>query len=58
MMLLKNIPKSESIEFDKYQAPVTVSSNVEVSDMVRKLMAIDSGQGSRTFKSREVGQVE
>jgi hypothetical protein len=38
MMFIKGIPKSESIDFDKYKAPVTVSTNVEVADMVRRLM--------------------
>ena len=53
-----NVPKSNSISFDKYQVPVTVQSNTELEEMVRKLLEIEQSpekvQGSsNSFKVKE-----
>jgi hypothetical protein len=42
MQKLLHIPKSNSIEFDKYQVPVTVQSNQDMADMVTKLLEIET----------------
>jgi hypothetical protein len=45
-----HIPKSNSIDYDKYQVPVTVQSNQEVADMVRKLLELESPEKSKEDK--------
>lgn len=45
---LKAVAKSPSVEFDKYRAPVTVSTNKKIPDMVRMLLATEEGPDAIT----------